>query len=420
MNMLNAYKLLTLPASLFTLVPFAFSIRGRSRLWERYGCWQHGAQSLPAQPLFCFHAASLGEMNGLNPVLERFRAKFPQASVLCTSTSVTGLGRARAELTRLLPFDHPIWIRRALDPLDIKMFVFSETELWPALLEYLHKRKIPLALINATISDSSIKSYRRFRSLFAPLLSEIKLVMAADEISRDRLIELGCNSDIIVSGNSKYDIQPSVLSSESALALKSQYFSNSLPVLVLGSVHPGEELPWLSALSKFPEIRKSLNLIVAPRHAEKFAYFAKRLAEFGFAFRRRSETGALAQDSAASVVLLDTLGELERVYSFAELAFIGGSLENLGGHNPLEAAAYGAAICMGPHVHRVALIDQELSRVGALLRIRNEQDVLNLLQKMRERSGELLAAGKSAKQVWESFSGASERIVTELMRLSRQ
>lgn len=415
MNMLSAYKLLSLPVSLLALPPFALSARGRSRVWERYGQWHNSAQRLEGQALYCFHAASMGEMNGLNPVLDKFRSKLPNAKLLTTSTSVTGLSRARADYTRLVPFDHPLWIGRALDRLDIRLFVFSETELWPALLEYLLKRNIPVALVNATISNFSIGAYLKFRNLFAPLIGQLKVVLAADELSKQRLLSLGSPAEIQVAGNSKYDLVPSVASKHAAQALKSQYFANNLPVVILGSVHPGEELPWLSALAKNPEIKSKLNIVLAPRHSEKFEYFAQKLSELGFVYTRRSEKMQAAGSNSGALILLDTLGELESTYSFADLAFIGGSLENLGGHNPLEAAAYGAALSMGPYVSRIAEVDQALQKAGAIFRINNQDQTRQLLEKLINNPDILAQAGQSAQNVWREFSGASERIVSKLI-----
>jgi len=187
-------------------------------------------------------------------------------------------------------------------------------------------------------------------------------------------------------------------------------------VLVLGSLRPGEERYWFPGLAAFRG-GAPLNVVVAPRHQERFEYFAERLSAHGLAFRRRSgaagsEFSSDPRQLAPDVVLLDTLGELERVYSFADAAFIGGSLvPGFGGHNPLEAAAYGVCVAMGPHCENVDDLIESLRERGGYIPLRTAEDAGALIARLSAGDAGLAAVGRQGREVWRLNSGAADRIM---------
>jgi 3-deoxy-D-manno-octulosonic-acid transferase len=185
------YALASLPVSVAAGVLFLVSARGRARWRERFGSW--GALSeKSARATMWFHGASAGELRGLLPVIERLEARFPDRHVLVTATSVTGLDAAagRGRETRLLPFDSPVWIKRALRGRHIALFIQTETELWPGLLATLRDRAIPSFAVNAKITDYTAARYRRLAFLFRPLIEHFRCVCVSDELSLGRLFEL--------------------------------------------------------------------------------------------------------------------------------------------------------------------------------------------------------------------------------------
>ena len=420
----SLYEVVTLPVSLLLGPLFMLRARGRARLWERYGEWRLGFET---REIIWFHGASFGEINGLLPVIREVKKRFPTHALLVSATSVTGPQRAEgvADHVRLLPFDNPLWISRALRGLKIKALILGETEIWPGLLHDMHSRGVPICIVNGIVSDYTFSSYQSMRPLIGENIASLSLVLAADDKSAGRYVSLGARPEVVrTSGNSKYDLHPSVETREEALKLRQRFFDNERPVLVLGSLRPGEEAVWFEALRDYAVSGQSVghcpfNVIVAPRHREKFDYFSQKLEQYDLVHKRwsRTETQQFFPPEADSIVLLDAMGMLEKVYSFADLVFVGGTLADFGGHNPLEPAAYGACLVIGPHTSKIAEIVQTLQQRDALLRVRDSKDARDVIESLIENRRELQAKGERAREVWQEYAGAAGRIAEELSKL---
>ena len=401
------YSGVTLTAAA-VLPPFLLaSTRGRRRLLERYGVW--GLDGIKNAPVYWFHGASIGEVNSLLPLIERFeKSQKMQQKVLLSSTSVTGVERLSAKhiIPRLLPFDHSIFFKRALDRLNLQAFVFGETELWPNLLAYLEERDVPTAIVNARISAKSFSRYHLFGTFLSDRLTKLRAVCCATEVARQRFVTLGADpANVHVVGNSKFDVSPS-LDSSAAEALRVRLFSKRGTVVVLGSLRPGEEDYWFGAIARMQRESSALQFIIAPRHTEKFDFFANRLRSFNIEFMRASNLNAPAN---ISVILLDSLGQLEQMYSIASLAFVGGTMVSVGGHSPVEAAAYGVALAGGQWRANIEEIMTELQRAGAVIDLKSECDVENMLRQLQTDPEHFVRAGIAAKTVWQQNRGVTER-----------
>lgn len=421
--MLNLlYQLITFITSLLLFPFFLISKRGRVGLRQRYGFW---SLNLGHGDFIWIHGASAGELNGLVPVLNWLRRKYPGVRLLGTATSTTGLDRIRSycDEVRLLPFDNEVWIRRALSGSLPRAFIFSETELWPGVLRHLSVRGVPIYLLNARISDYSYPYYKALRFFVGPLVSRIDLVLASNDLAKERFAGLGTPQErTVVTGNAKYDVRPSMEGDVAPKELRAQFFADDSPVVVLGSVRPGEEQIWLPAINDCCAHVGRVNVVVAPRHKERFDYFARRLEEYGFSVRRRSlneRFEATPEDGKPAALLLDTYGELERIYSFADLAFIGGTIVDFGGHNPLEAAAYGACIALGPYCKNIEDVFHDLVKSDAVASVNSEQEAIDLLALVARRSERIRGMGQRGRDVWRRYMGAGQRIIDVLeQRLS--
>ena len=406
--MLNALYSASVFAGSLPLYPlFMLGSRGRLRISERYGDWR-----LTLPDCIWFHGASLGEMNGLLPLMKAVRTGFAQLPILASATSTTGLERAQlgSDHQRLLPLDSTVYLKRALRDIYPRALVFGETELWPGLIGYLSSRGVPMLLVNARISDHTFPRYRLMRPVLGPLLSKLQMVLASDQQSAERFEIMGVpKGKLVVTGNSKYDLVP-VLSDQDAIAeFRKSFFENDAPVLVLASLRPGEEQYWFPALQHAREHDLTLNVIVAPRHAEKFQFFADSLASHGLPFVRRSEKQNAAL-GRSGIVLLDTLGELSRVFAFAQAAFVGATLVEIGGHNPLEPAMYGACPVLGPHTANIRDIAGRLDKAEAVTKVRSTQDIIQFMERLASRDGAIRERGERAKAVWSECCGATARI----------
>ncbi|RMD86065.1 MAG: hypothetical protein D6808_04080, partial [Candidatus Dadabacteria bacterium] len=300
--------------SIAALPIFPMFSRGRARLPERYGSWKLEKSS----PLIWFHGASVGEIKGLMPVIKKLKEQEDSLKapykILVSATSPTGLDSLNgiADFERLAPFDSSIWIRRAISAAPIKALILTETEFWPSLIREISDRDIPVYLINGRITDRGALINTLRKKLYAEIFHRISGFFVSNERAAELFARMGVTPEKIkVVGNSKYDIEPTVSSSAKAQEWSNRFFADTTkPVLVLGSIRPGEEEIWFDAYRNFSS---KINMVVAPRHQEKFAYFERKLRQAHIPFTKWSlmEQGA----PGATTVLLDTMGLLEKVYS---------------------------------------------------------------------------------------------------------
>ncbi len=405
------YSGVTTAGSLLLAPCFLCAARGRARLPERFGLW-----SIPQTDAswWWFHGASLGEITAILPLIKETKRQYPQDKILVTATSVTGLDKAKdeAHATALLPFDSPLWIRYAMKRLPrIKAFVCTETELWPNVLHQLAKRSIPLFLVNARISDYTLKHYQAIKKIMRDVVGSFTLVCAGDEDSLRRFALLGVPPHKLVkTGSTKYDVatSPGTLAKQEE---RRKLFGNDAPVVTLGSIRPGEDEILFAAIEKIRDTGKKLNVIVVPRHQEKFAYFNEALRKRGWDFTKRSaEQGQPPREN----LLLDTYGELLWAYSLSDLAFVGASLVDIGGHNPFEPAAYGVPVFMGPFARNVKEEVRQLRAAHALWEVRDAKECEDLLQKLFAAPKDFQDAGARAAAVAAQHRGATEVVMKKI------
>ena len=394
---------------------FVIHPRGRRRLKERYGAWH-----LPRGSYVWFHGASIGEVKGLQPLIELWRQRHPEDSLLLTSLSPSGIESVSEDFDgdlRLIPFDNPLWLQRALKNCEIKAFIFGETECWPAVLSFLKARSCPSYLVNATVLSSSFSFYKRLKVFFKPVLQGIESVSAASELYASRFEALSIAPEKIrVCGNAKYaQTYPSV-DDRSKEKKRDDLLLGSKKVLVLGSIRPSEEHLWFSALEEVEFFSKAWSLILAPRHEEKFSYFAEQLEKSPFSFLRFSTRGTEDKPSfEADVLLLDTFGKLFDAYAVSQAAFVGASLiPGIGGHNPLEPISLQVPTVMGQHFENSQDIVESLLEKKAITIVRSKSDIKDFLQDLLNESAELKAGAKRGFEVWQAACKAPQKIMQHI------
>jgi 3-deoxy-D-manno-octulosonic-acid transferase len=301
-----------------------------------------------------------------------------------------------------------------LDALEPRMLVLAETEFWPNLLNGCFRRGIPVAVVNARISDRSWPRYRMLRRLWKPLLGRLGSVLAQSQTDAERLIALGCAPErVAVTGNLKFDVRAAE-EAEATRLLKAS--AASLRFVVAGSTLEGEEAALVEAWPRLLAEDAQLAMVLAPRHPERFAVVAAQLEKSGNRWTRRSKLKPAEPLRPGEIVLLDTIGELASVYSLASVAFIGGSLFPAGGHNPLEPAQFGVPIVMGPHYANFVAITDSL-RVHDALRIAAKEELAAALVELLRDRQVAEAMGARAREVFERQAGATDRCVAALQAL---
>lgn len=376
----------------------------RERWGERFG---HIA-SLPDRPRIWLHAVSVGETIAAAPLVRSLLETYPEHAFLITSTTPTG----SAQVHRLfgdrvehcyLPYDLPHVLKRFLKRIRPQILVVMETELWPNLYAACHARAIPVLVVNARLSERSFKGYRKIRALIRPAL-QVAEVLAQTEDDAARFIKLGAPSEqVAVAGNLKFDqeIPEGVLAQGQALR---DQLGRQRKIWVAASTHKGEDEPVLQAHRHLLEQEPDALLILVPRHPERFDDVATLVTSMGFVSQRRSLDASV--NPAIQVFVGDTLGEMMVFFAASDIAFIGGSLVETGGHNPLEPAALGLPVITGPHWFNFAGIYPELLEYGAAREIAGPDELTGVLQEWFANNELRQQAGKAAKQVVEQNRGA--------------
>ncbi len=371
------------------------------------------------RPLIWVHAVSVGEVLAVTRLVKALDAGLPEYFVAISTTTRTGqaLARERFGANRVFycPLDLPWAVRAYLNALKPRMLVLAETEFWPNLLNRCFRRGIPVAVVNARISDRSWPRYNMLRRLWKPLLGRLSAVLAQSEIDAARLIALGCAAERVrVAGNLKFDVRAAE-EAEATRLLKAN--SAGLRFVVAGSTLEGEEAALVEAWARLLAVDSKLAMVLAPRHPERFAAVAALLEKSGNAWTRRSKFAELLRPG--EIVLLDTIGELASVYSLASAAFVGGSLVAAGGHNPLEPAQFGVPIVMGPHYANFVAITDSLRAHDALRIAAKEGLAAALIALLSDRTA-AEAMGARAREVFEQQAGATDRCVAALRELLKE
>lgn len=362
-------------ALLYVFAPIALAgtaLRGvrdpayRDRLSERLGFTRVFAAARGIRPLW-IHAVSVGEVQAAAPLIRALLKKYPQHSLLITTATPTGAQRVRAlfgESVRhaYLPYDLPGAVSRFLDRVQPALAIVMEREIWPNLFGECERRRIPIVLASARISERSAVRHQKFAALFRDALSGNVTVAAQTSQDAERYRSIGAQR-VLVTGNVKFDIEVPHAAREAGETLRAAQFSNR-PAWVAGSTHDGEEQQILAAHRAVTAQRSDALLVLVPRHPNRFdavrAWLKSEQVEF--ASRSRNETVS----PSTSVLLVDTLGELMMFYAAADIAFVGGSLiATVGGHNLLEPAVLERPILVGPHNFNAPDIAQLMMESGA-------------------------------------------------------
>lgn len=343
------------------------------RIGERMG---EAGLPRPGGRLVWFHAASVGESLSLLELLKRLRQDRPDVTCLVTSgtrtsASILSVRMPEGCIHQFVPLDILPWVRRFVDHWRPDLVIFVESELWPAMIHEVHGRGIPMILVNARISERSFRRWLRFRRTAMALLGRFERVLAQDELAHRQLVRLGVAPQrITISGSLKEGATP--LPHDEGDLVRFRDSLQGRPIWLAASTHEGEEEIVIAAHRAAVRTFPGLLLILVPRHPERGAALLEQLRATGFRVARRSAGEPVGEDT--DIYLADTLGELGIWYRVAPVCFVGGSLREIGGHNPYEPALLGSAILHGPHVRNFADAYRKLTQAGAAVEVHDADD----------------------------------------------
>lgn len=396
---------------------------GNRSYWDRVGQrFGVGFPTLPEGSIWV-HAVSVGEVQASAPLIRALQVRFPDRQILLTTVTPTGAARVRSLFGEevchcYIPFETPSAVNNFFRATQPALALVMETEIWPNLYRGCGLRKIPLVLVSARISPKSVKNYRRFLPLFRETLSHGILIAAQGEDDANRFLMLGASPERTwITGNIKFDIElPPDLGIRGA-KLRHDLIGDR-PVWIAASTHDGEEEQALDAHRIILQTMPDAVLILVPRHPERFSGVQSLLQKQNWKFVSRTSHKKLA--ATTEVLLGDTMGELPLFYAASDVAFVGGTLVPVGGHNLLEPGALGLPVITGPHLFNTQDIADLFADSGASQIVHNGNELAQAALPLLMDEDLAQAIGQKGKQIVESNRGALQRLLVLLEPLVDQ
>lgn len=374
------------------------------------------------------HAASVGEVVAASPIVRELKKAYPDEMVVVSVVTATGHRMAQRIIPEadghiFFPFDLPVITSRIVNIINPKAIILIETELWPNFLRLAWRQHIPVMMMNGRISNNSMKRYSLVREFTSRMLLQIQKFCMQSNVDKEHIISMGALPErVTITGNTKYDQTYAIVSEEDKHSLRQEFrFGDDGPVIAAGSTHAGEEEILMKAFAKVLETHPKARLLLAVREITRAPSVRFMVKQYGFSVLRRSKMGSDEDDGkCAQVVILDTIGELGRLYSLADVVFVGGSFVKVGGHNILEPAAHGKPVLVGPYMFNFQEIFELLSGRGVCRMCQNEREFTDTLLSLLDHPDEIKQMGKAALDVVHENQGATLRNIEAFRMLLKE
>lgn len=424
------YDLILLAAAL-VLIPWYLLrslLHGKVRrgIRERLGFYEPDRlEALAGREVIWVHAVSVGETRAAIPLLRALKNAYPQSALVISNVTETGHAVARGikdvDLCLFFPFDLSWVVRRVLARVRPSLIVIVETEIWPNFVRLARLAGIPVVLVNGRISDRSFPRYLRIRPLLRPVLEQFSAFCMQTGPDADRIRSMGAPSDRVnVTRNLKFDMQAN-LPDHAAEALMRRAFRllDGSSVWVAGSTHAGEEEIIVDVYRQVVAQRSNVNLVLVPRHPERCRLVGEMLRGRGIPFVFRSSVESLNRHlGSGEVLLVDTVGEMLKFYSMADLVFVGGSLVPVGGHNVLEASLLKKAVIFGPYMHNFKEISKLLIDIGGGVQIGDSGELAAAVRQLLDDVEMRRSMGERGHSLLKDNAGATEQTLEVIRRVA--
>jgi 3-deoxy-D-manno-octulosonic-acid transferase len=413
----NLYSLLgymLLPVMLLRLLIKSIkNYQYRQRVGERFGF----IVNAPV-PIIWVHCVSVGEFRAATVLIEELINDYPDHRLLVTTTTPTGSAAViehyqQRVLHFYFPFDIPFIVNRYIKKINPSICILLETEIWPNLIRSLNKKHIPVILVNARLSQRSLIKYKRFANkLSKQTLNQLTLIATQNHNSSNRFTELGAlPGKVVTAGNIKFDQK---LTPNKGISKQIRAFSFKRSVIVFASTHKGEESLIIKSYLKFKDSLAGTLLVVIPRHPERFDDVYKLAKKNKLSIVKRSSNEPNAE---AEMMIGDSMGEMMSYFDVCDIAYIGGSLNNTGGHNMLEPAILSKPIIFGPNVFNFAEISSTLISSKGAIQIKNADELFEVIIRLTENKNERQELGHNAYKFFSQQQGATKRISQQIKTL---
>lgn len=386
-------------------------IKGKSFGWrEKLGDFQ--APEL-GNKVIMFHGVSVGEVIALENLIKKTKETFPDYKIVVTTGTKTGQEIAHkkyeniASFITYFPFDITFCVDKFLNKINPSVVLIAETELWPTFSAYCHKKGIPLYVINGRISDATFKSYQFLKGFFKELFKNYTEILTQSEEDKEKFIKIGApETKTQVMKNLKFDVK--------RIDADIQIGKGTNRVIIAGSTHKGEDEIVLSAFTKLKKEFPDIKLLLAPRHLTRLDEVKSLTQKTKLKFGQRSIGDTFENNE---IIILDTMGELSKMYQICDFAFIGGSFNKTGGHNPLEAIVYDKPAISGPSIHNFRDIYWILGRSKAGKVVKTPQELTNYMAKLLSDKEFYSQACHDCKTVFASQQGAMDIVIEKLKKV---
>lgn len=399
------------------LIAFIVQPKFRAGFWTKIGFY---SINLPKRQTIWLHAVSVGEVNAIEGLVKKLKQEFPTKNIILSTVTRTGQEVAKSKLQDYtdkiiyFPYDFYFSILLALKAIKPNLVIIAETEIWPNFANELRKNKIPLMIVNGRISPNSYKGYKKFSFFFKRILKNYTSILMQTNSDKERIIDIGANPAITeIMGNLKFNIA-NPLDNAEIKNLASSFKLNKERVLVAGSTHNGEDEIILNVYEQLKDEFADLKLIIAPRHPERYSQVLELIDQTGYSWGLRSKGDDFDKND---IIMLDTMGELSKIYAVCHFAFIGGSFSNTGGHNPLEATIYNKPTISGNIVFNFKDIYEILNNEKATIIVKNEKELYENAKKLLENIDIYNEISMACQNVFEQNSGALDYAIAKIKQL---
>ncbi len=367
------------------------------------------------------HASSVGEVKAALLTIDATRQAGADVDFILTVFTPRGMRVAREEVASDIylsypPLDLPFFVRRAFAKIDPSILVLTETELWPSLMQCAYSQRIPVVVINGRLTDRTLSHYRALDTVFRPVVEKLDMVHTQSRRDRERYLKLGARESVVF-GEDNLKTAGLVKAAggfDGESIRRELRLSSETAVFVAGSTRDGEEETILEAFKKARKSQNNLKLLLAPRHTTRVPPIERMISDSGLTYTLRSRIDS----EPAEVILLDTMGELWKMYGICQAAFVGGSLVPIGGHNPLEPLSLGVPTCFGPHMENSAELTERLLENKLAFTVRTSDEIAEFVTRCLRREIERPEIEQLAALFASDIDLVAKRIV-ELAKVRR-
>ncbi len=393
------------------IIAFIIQPKFRAGFFEKIGFYK---STKSEKETVVFHAVSVGEVNAISTLVKRTRVEHPELRIILTTTTRTGQEVALKTLSNhtdfitYFPYDFCFSIFSFFKAFKPSKIIIAETEIWPCLVSIASIMGVNVYIVNGRISPNSYKGYKRFSFFFKQILSKYELILMQSQSDADRILKIGApEGKTRVMGNLKFDISKD-LSDEEITSLKNELEVSNSRVFIAASTHSGEDEIVLEVYTKLKSIHGDIKLLIAPRHPQRYEQVESLTKSTGFEYGKRSNEDKF---SLNEIIMLDTMGELAKLFSIAHLAFIGGSFSNTGGHNPLEALIWNKPVISGPTVFNFKDVYKLLVEKQAAIIVDNKEQFFERANELFSDESKYKKACDLASEVFDSSKGAVDYVL---------